>query len=306
MSTLRISGTFLDEITHDIPSQNWGEKEWDAEFALYKRIGIDTLIIIRAGYRNKCIFPAKSIEGLLPIYVDLGEMFYSLADKHGLKIFFGTYDSGFHWWRRTWWKEVEINKPFIDEAYERFGHHESFGGWYLTHETGKNDAHIIELFNAIGGHCKSVADLPVLISPYPQGSKQLGENAFTLEESFDHWDRIFEATKGSFDICAFQDGQVHYQELPAFIKAIGELGTKYGVTIWSNLETFDRDMPIKFPPADWRYLRFKMEAASGIAEKIITFEFAHFMSPHSCYPAAHNLFKRYCEHMGIEPGELGG
>ena len=30
---LRITGTFLDEISHDIPHQNWGEKEWDQDFA---------------------------------------------------------------------------------------------------------------------------------------------------------------------------------------------------------------------------------------------------------------------------------
>ncbi|MBL8049072.1 MAG: DUF4434 domain-containing protein [Chthonomonas sp.] len=297
---LPISGTFLDEITHDIPSQNWGEAEWRREFALYNRIGLDTVIIIRAGYRNRCIFPAKCLPDLLPIYEDLGEMFYSLADEYGLKVFLGTYDSGYHWVRRTWWKEVEINQAFIDEAVARYGHHPSFAGWYLTHETGKNDAHIIDLFNHIGRHCRAAKDVPVLISPYPQGAKQLGENAFTLEESFEHWNRIFSETQGAFDICAFQDGQVHYQELPHFIDGIAELAKKFGITLWSNLESFDRDMPIKFPPADWRYLRFKMEAASRVAEKIITFEFPHFVSPHSCYPAAHNLFRRYCEHLGIE------
>ncbi|HAC74079.1 MAG TPA: DUF4434 domain-containing protein, partial [Porphyromonadaceae bacterium] len=29
---LRITGTFLDEISHDIPHQNWGEAEWDLDF----------------------------------------------------------------------------------------------------------------------------------------------------------------------------------------------------------------------------------------------------------------------------------
>lgn len=28
MTPPRITGTFLDEITHDIPSQNWGQEEW--------------------------------------------------------------------------------------------------------------------------------------------------------------------------------------------------------------------------------------------------------------------------------------
>lgn len=294
----RVTGTFLDEITHDIPSQNWGEADWRKEFALYKQIGLDTVIIIRAGYQNKCIFPAKCLPDLLPIYDDIGEMFYSLADEYGLNVFFGTYDSGFHWIRRSWWNEVEINKAFLTEAIERYGHHPSFKGWYLSHETGRNDVHIIELFNHIGRFCKELRDVPVLISPYPQGSKQLKENALTLDESFDHWNRIFAETSGAFDVCAFQDGQVHYQELPRFIEGIGELGHRHGVEIWSNLESFDRDMPIKFPPADWRYLRFKLESASKVAEKIITFEFPHFLSPHSCYLSAHNLFARYREYCG--------
>ena len=49
---LRITGTFLDEISHDIPHQNWGEKEWDQDFAYMKAIGIDTVIDIRCGYRK--------------------------------------------------------------------------------------------------------------------------------------------------------------------------------------------------------------------------------------------------------------
>jgi hypothetical protein len=59
-------------------------------------------------------------------------------------------------------------------------------------------------------------------------------------------------------------------------------------------------MPIKFPPADWRYLRFKLETAAQIAEKIITFEFPHFVSPFSCYPSAHNLFERYVTYEGAQ------
>lgn len=296
----RITGTFLDEITHDIPSQNWGEAEWRREFALYTQIGIDTVIIIRAGYGKKCIFAAKSIPDLLPVYDDLGELFFSLADEYGLKVFFGTYDSGFHWMRGAWWNEVDLNRAFIDEAVERYGHHPSFAGWYLCHETSRNDVNIIELFNGTGKHAKAAKDVPVLISPFPQGAKQFsGANVMSLDESFDHWQRIFSETDGAFDICAFQDGQIHYQELPRFHEGIGGLGKEHEVTIWSNVETFDRDMPIKFPPADWRYLRFKLEAAAAVAEKVITFEFPHFMSPHSCYPAAHNLFRRYCEHQGI-------
>ena len=46
---MRITGTFLDEITHDIPSNNWGREEWARDFRVMKAIGIDTVVLIRAG-----------------------------------------------------------------------------------------------------------------------------------------------------------------------------------------------------------------------------------------------------------------
>jgi hypothetical protein len=58
-------------------------------------------------------------------------------------------------------------------------------------------------------------------------------------------------------------------------------------------------MPIKFPPIDFRELHKKLQVASRYASKAITFEFSHFMSPNSCYPAAANLYKRYREHFRI-------
>ena len=45
---MRIKGTFLDEISHDIPHQNWGEAEWDRDFGYMREAGIDTVILIRS------------------------------------------------------------------------------------------------------------------------------------------------------------------------------------------------------------------------------------------------------------------
>ena len=30
---MKLKATFLDEISHDIPHQNWGKSEWDADFS---------------------------------------------------------------------------------------------------------------------------------------------------------------------------------------------------------------------------------------------------------------------------------
>lgn len=46
MDKLTITGTFVDEITHDIPSANWDREEWCKDFDAMKSIGIDTVIVI--------------------------------------------------------------------------------------------------------------------------------------------------------------------------------------------------------------------------------------------------------------------
>ena len=81
---LRITGTFLDEISHDIPHQNWGEKEWDRDFAYMKEIGIDTVIDIRCGYRKFITYPSPYLlkKGCYMPSVDLIDMFCRLAQKY--------------------------------------------------------------------------------------------------------------------------------------------------------------------------------------------------------------------------------
>ncbi|HMX62854.1 MAG TPA: DUF5109 domain-containing protein, partial [Candidatus Sumerlaeota bacterium] len=107
---------------------------------------------------------------------------------------------------------------------------------------------------------------------------------------------VFARIKGLVDIVAFQDGQIDFFQLRDFLRVNTELARKHGLASWSNIESFDRDMPIKFPPIGWRKLKYKIDAAreSGV-DKMITFEFSHFMSPNSIYPAAHQLYRRYLE-----------
>lgn len=93
---LRITGTFLDEISHDIPHQNWGVKEWDRDFQYMKNIGIDTVILIRSGYRKFITYPSKYLlnKGCYMPSMDLVDLFLQLAEKYKMKFYFGLYDSG--------------------------------------------------------------------------------------------------------------------------------------------------------------------------------------------------------------------
>ena len=308
--TMKFKGTFLDEISHDIPHQNWGEAEWDKDFGYMKAAGIDTVILIRSGYRRWQTFPSEVLtrrEGCYTPPVDLVDMFLRLSDKWGMKFFFGLYDSGKYWDRGDYAAEVELNKEVIDEVWNKYGHFASFGGWYISQECSRKTGKIVDLYASLGRYCKEVSGgLPTMISPYIDGSKNISqytsatqkEGAVSLTEHEREWDEIFAGIRGAVDIVAFQDGHVEYDELVNFLSVNKRLADKHGLECWTNSETFDRDMPIKFLPIKWEKLLLKLRLAEQAGySNAITFEFSHFMSPQSAYLQAGHLYDRYMEYL---------
>jgi len=306
---MKITGTFLDEISHDIPHQNWGKKQWDNDFQAMKSFGIDTVILIRSGYRRWITYPSKVLMQKQNAYnppTDLVKMFLDLSEKYGLNFYFGLYDSGQYWEKGEYQKEVDINLQVIDEVWANYGTSTAFKGWYLSQEVSRRTGKMADVYARMGRHCKAVSNnLPTLISPYIDGTKavlasnaQLSkEQSVTIQQHESEWNEILDSIKEAVDIVAFQDGHVEYHELADYLKINKDLADRYNMQCWTNCESFDRDMPIKFLPIKWEKLLLKLTAArqAGI-EKAITFEFSHFMSPNSAYIQAHHLYDRYMEH----------
>lgn len=307
-NALPITGTFIDEISHDIPHQNWGAREWELDFQHMQRMGIDTVIMIRSGYRKFITWPSKYLlsQGCYMPSMDLLELFLSLADKYGMRFYFGLYDSGRYWDTGDMQWEIEMNRHVIDEVWQSYGHHRSFGGWYISTEISRATKGAVETFHAMGKQCKDVSGgLPTFISPWIDGKKAVEaagasltkEEAVSVEQHEREWDEIFDGIHDVVDAVAFQDGHIDYDELDAFFSVNKRLADKYGMQCWTNAESFDRDMPIKFLPIKWDKLRLKLEAAKRAGyDKAITFEFSHFMSPQSAYPQASHLFDRYTDY----------
>ena len=158
-NALKITGTFLDEISHDIPHQNWGEREWDSDFRHMKAIGIDTVIMIRSGYRKFITYPSEYLigKGCYRPGTDLLDMFLRLADRYGMKFYFGLYDSGHYWDTGDLTLEIDRNRFVVDEVWERYGsRHKSFGGWYISTEISRKTKGAIEAFHTLGKQCKDV------------------------------------------------------------------------------------------------------------------------------------------------------
>ena len=311
-----ITGTFLDEITFDIASSNWGEEEWRQEFDTMVAAGIDTVIVIRAGLGERLATPSRVVSSAvptLPVYQDLVSLFLRLAEARNMRLFLGLYDSNYFWYRNDWKREVEINKAFIHEMWDRFGGSTAFGGWYLPHETGDTGYRIIDIHTSLAEEIRRVSNHPILISPYflsrieQFSAFALGRRAQprTIEEHVRQWAEIFSRLEGLVNYCAFQDGTAEFLMLENFVKATAEIARQHKIELWSNLETFDRDVPIKFPPIDWRKLAYKLEVVQPYVTKIITFEFSHFLSPNSIWPSARLLYKRYREFLAQKGVRIG-
>jgi hypothetical protein len=263
--------------------------------------GIDTVILIRSGYRDRVTFPSEVLARELqmrPVYLDLVDLFLTQAERTGMTFYFGIYDSGRFWHQGQPEKEVELNLRFTEEVARKYAHRPAFGGWYMTHEIHGHDEGVTRLIERLARHVKGLKDVPVLMSPYVAGRKLVGDRPITPEEHAEQWDQIFAILSGFVDIVAFQDGQVDFYELPAYLEINNRLARKHGLRPWSNVESFERGMPIDFLPIDWRNLRYKIDAAetAGV-EKLITFEFSHFMSPNSMWPSARSLYQRYLEYV---------
>jgi hypothetical protein len=274
-----------------------------------KAMGIELVILIRCGYRRFLTYPSAILMTQNRCFkpsVDLVEMYLRLAEKHGLDFYFGTYDSGNFWDTGNIELDYTLNLTVLEEVWQKYGAYPAFKGWYLSLELCRYQENLIDAYRKMGEHAKAISGgLPVLMSPYIDGKKavmaseaNLSKNTggVSLVEHEREWDMIFNGIKSGVDIVAFQDGHVDYDELPAFLRLNKQLADKHGITCWTNSESFDRDMPIKFLPIKWEKLRLKLDAAeqAGI-EGAITFEFSHFMSPQSAYLQAGHLYNRYQE-----------
>ena len=125
---IQIKATFLDEITSDIPHQNWGKEEWDKDFAAMKAIGIDTVIMIRSGLEKFITYPSKILIEEFGCYdppVDLVDMEAGYYEFGKWSSPIGTTHSA--------WNPYDAHIPLL------------FYGWKVEHGSTSREVHITDI-----------------------------------------------------------------------------------------------------------------------------------------------------------------
>lgn len=293
-----ITATFIDEITYDITPQNWSEENWIKDLDNMKEVGIDTAVIMRGVFYDKCLYPSNRFKDKKRDYDDFIGLILKEAEKRNINIYIGLYISNLCWNDGDYKGELEENEYYVSEILSRYNHYSSFIGWYIPHEVGHDSYNIIETTRGLLEILKRKSpEKKVVISPFFRGKGiNYPEPTFTPEETYEEWDKLFKGFGPGIDYCAFQDGTVAVDELEEYIKAAKKVCNKYGITLWSNVETFKREEG--FPPIDFVTLRKKIDVALKHCEKIITFEFSHFLSPQSMYEDARKLNREYKDYYG--------
>lgn len=285
-----ITGTFIDEITYDIPSSNWTKKQWKRDLDNMRKIGIDTLIFIRGGFYGKTIYPSRHFH--TEDTDDFAGFILEEAAKRKMRAYMGLYISTLDWNRGDAKGEIEHNRHFINEVYDRYSGISSFAGWYIPQEASKNELNITEVMKGLSYLCKEKdSTMPVLISPYFNTYVTGGD--FTVEQHAEEWHNIFSKCSRQIDICAFQDGSAPIESMRDYLRATKKLCDEFSMVHWVNTETFERDVRRMYYPIPFDLLRRKLDQHMKYAEKIITFEYSHFLSTQSIYPSARNLNRLY-------------
>lgn len=302
MTKFPISGTFIDEITYDIPSSNWSDEQWADDLDNMKKAGIDTVILIRGGFYGKALFPSKHFPSLKDEGEDFAGLILREAAKRDMGVFFGLYISNLTWDDGDAGSEIEKNKIFIDEILERYGDMTSLKGWYIPHEVGNDVFNITEILYSLGKLCKErTPGKPVINSPFFLTSRMKGKTRLTPEETYEEWKKILSKGGRYIDYLAFQDGTAPLEEIGDYFAAAKRACDESGVGLWSNVECMDRDMAHAFAPVSFDVMKRKIRAVAPYVEKYIMFEFSHFLSPQSIYPAARNLNRLYVDYYNKNP-----
>lgn len=287
-----ITGTFIDEITYDIPSSNWTREQWKKDLDNMQEIGIDTVIFIRGGFEDKSIFPSKVLG--TPYADDFAGFIFEETSRRNMNVFFGMYISNLEWNDGDYTTEINVNKKFVDEVYQRYNEYPSFKGWYIPQETSHEVLNIGEVMKGLSAICKDkTPDKKVFISPYFKTQIGNPTSYFTPEQHALEWDRLFTKAGEDIDICAFQDGSAPMRLMEEFYTVTRDICKKHNIEHWVNAETFERDVRFMYYPIPFQLLKRRLELHQKYADKIITFEFSHFLSPQSIYPSARNLNNLY-------------
>ena len=260
--------------------------QWIRELDAMHAAGLDTIIIQYLEYGQHSFIPTSEKA------TDPTREILRYADAHEMRVFLGTkVDDGWWNWDADYLdRSLADRKRLIRTIHSRYAAHRSFSGWYLSEEvSGHLSPARVRLlrgyFRSQSDVCKSLRNQPVAFAPFFSHLTSLESMRTIYQELLDG---------AGIDVVMLQDGvgardwdRDLEERIVPFFRMFHEVCKGRGVALWSDLESFQHKLPGpqgNFVPTTTARLIRQLRAVAPHVERIVTFDFFHYMSPYRGTP----------------------
>ncbi|HLK61466.1 MAG TPA: DUF4434 domain-containing protein [Chthonomonadaceae bacterium] len=284
---LALSGGFIQY-------QDWMRRldasAWRNELSAMRNAGMDTVIIQWLKVNESRFLPAKDTD------LDPTQILLDDADTHGMRVYIGLAMEDAWWQKATDAAYLEHAAgdciAIAEEAWQKYGRHRSFAGWYIPQETwdaaytGDQIGHLRAFLRRISDRCKALSGGKlVAFAPFFSGSVPPDVVAKVYTQLLDG---------AGIDLLMPQDGvgarawegDVAGKVAPYF-GAFRDACLADGVELWADLESFQLahglpldNLPTQFEPTRVERLKQQIVAEAPYVAKFVTFDFFHYLSPY--------------------------
>lgn len=283
----KITGTFLDFQHHStVEGVYWNpqaamftDQMWEQKIEEMAEIGMKYVVVMAVALYNKSFYPSE----ILPKYPikahDPVEAVLKAAAKNDIKVFLG---AGFYGdWTNPWQaftdrKVRERTKRAVKELSERYGHYESFYGFYWPNEVGIDryfpQAFIDHVKENNSWAREYLPRAKILIAPY--GTNRVKADAYYIEQLKDL----------GVDIIAYQDEvgveKTKFDDLSYVFENLKRAHELAGVTLWADMEIFrfeGRVYNSALLPADLNRIRMQLKGIGPYVEEILCYQYIGLM-----------------------------
>ena len=191
-------------------------------------------------YKGKAFYPSKLFVDRMDIIAnDPIESILVEADKHNMNVFMGV---GMFAWFDFTQESLEWHKQVAKELWDKYGHHPSFYGFYVSEESGgsldnwektaelryKRSQEIVRFFQEFSLYCQDLApDKPIMLATNSMGVPDGKDTYPALLQNLD--------ILCPFGFARMPEGDLTGKEAADMLQALCD---KYGSHLWFDLETF--------------------------------------------------------------------
>jgi len=239
------------------------DEQWKDVISSMHKVGMDIVVIQEVfrhqadnkdysltvdNYPGKAFYDSKLYPGRMPITAnDPLEAILSEADKHGMNVFMGV---GLFAWFDFSPQSLEWHKNVAKELWNKYGHHPSFYGFYVSEESGggldrwaadveegkrrKNE--IVTFFKEFKSYCKSFApSKPIMLAT---NSLDVPKGADTYPQLLENLDILI-----TFAFARMPESDLTGEQAAKMLQGFCD---EAGSHLWFDLEAFlfNKDMSL--------------------------------------------------------------